>query len=67
MVRTINIDKDQFAEILRCLSLLKDECNDVDIRGGMIRQRSNEKISVFEIDLSPIISDIDLAITDLKR
>jgi len=65
--RLVNLDKDQYGELLRCVSILKDECNDADIRNGVIRQRSNEKISVFEIDLSNIISDINIPITDLKR
>jgi hypothetical protein len=39
----------------------------VDIRSGVIRQRSNDLTSVFEMDLSPLLTDITLAITDLKK
>jgi len=67
MERTINLNADQYEDFLRCLSNLKDICNDVDIRNGMIRQRTTDNSTVFEMDLSPIINDISLAVVDLKN
>ena len=67
MNRTLNLDTETYAEFLRCVSLLKEDCNDADVRNGIIRQRSNEKVSVFEIDLTSLISDISLPISDLKQ
>ncbi len=45
---------------------MKDICNDVDIRDGMIRQRTNDSATAFEIDLSPILNDLSLPIINLK-
>jgi hypothetical protein len=49
------------------LTNLKDVCNDVDIRGGFIRQRTNGNVSIFEIDLNQIVGDMNIAIIDLKQ
>lgn len=46
---------------------LKDVCNDVDIRNGIIRQRTNGNISIFEIDISSIVGDLSFAVIDLKQ
>jgi hypothetical protein len=66
-MRQINLDSEKFEVFLRCLSLMKDICNDVDIRGGKIRQRSNDHSVIFEMDLSPLISDMNIPITKLKE
>lgn len=65
-MRMVNLDAAAFEDFLRCLAILKEDCNDVDIRNGVIRQRSNKKDSVFELNLSNIISDISLPISMLK-
>lgn len=63
----VNIDVQKFDGFLRCLSILRDICNDVEIRGGVIRQRSNDKANIFEIDLRPIILESDIIISNLKQ
>lgn len=63
----IEMDAEEFNEFLRCLTNLKEICNDVDIREGTIRQRSNDLTSVFEMNLDSIIQDTNLPITDLKK
>lgn len=67
MEQSINLDSDKFEELLRCLSVLRDHCNDVDIRGGMVRQRANENTSVFEINLEPLFGDLSIPISNLKQ
>jgi len=62
----VNLDSTKYDELLRVLFVLKDVCNDVDIREGFIRQRSNDTATVFEIDLTSLISTISLPITELK-
>jgi hypothetical protein len=47
--------------------MLKDICNDIDIRHGIIRQRSNDKSSIFLIDLTTILGVVDLPIINLKQ
>ena len=66
MEREIELEAKDFSNFLRCLSILKDICNDVDIRGGVLRQRSNGKYVIFEVDLSPLISDCDIPLSGLK-
>ena len=63
----VEFDSDDFNTFLRCLTNLKEICNDVDIRNGMIRQRTNDLTSVFEMDLTSLISDAALPITNLKK
>lgn len=67
MATTLNLNAAEFNDFLRCLTNLKEVCNDVDIRDGFLRQRSNDKTSVFEIDMTPILPDITMAISDIKR
>lgn len=62
----VNLDSTKYDELLRVLFVLKDICNDVDIRDGYIRQRSNDAATVFEIDLTSILSTMSLPITELK-
>jgi len=63
----IEFDSEDFNTFLRCLTNLKEICNDVDIRNGLIRQRTNDLTSVFEMDLTSLISDAAVPITNLKK
>lgn len=63
----VNLDNTKFSDFLRVLSLLKDICNDCEIRSGILRQRSNDKANIFEIDLTPLISSSDILISNLKQ
>jgi hypothetical protein len=67
MENQVNLDYTKYDELLRVLLILKDICNDVDIREGVIRQRTNDSATVFEIDLSSILSNINLPISELKN
>jgi len=49
------------------LNNLKEICNDVQIDNGIIRQRNNENTAIFEFDMSAILSDVSLTLTDLKQ
>jgi len=64
---TINLEVEEYNDFLRCITNLKEICNDIDIRNGIIRQRSNDLTSVFEMDLTPIINDASIPITNLKK
>ena len=63
----VNLDTTKYDELLRVLFILKDICNDVDIRNGFIRQRTNDSATVFEVDLTNIISGMSLPISELKN
>lgn len=64
---TLNLSASEYADFLRCLTNLKEICNDVDIRDGIVRQRSNDKTSVFELDMTPLIPGVSIAISDIKK
>lgn len=63
----VTIHQKDFSNFLRCLALLIDKCNDVQIHAGVIRQRSNFKESIFEMDLSPLITDTDIIMSNFKQ
>ena len=67
MTTRIELETEEYNDFLKCLLNLKEICNDVDIRNGIIRQRSNDLNSVFEMNLSPIINDINIPISNLKK
>lgn len=67
MSTTLNLNAEQYNDFLRCITNLKEECNDIDIRDGVIRQRSNDKTSIFQIDMTPIIDDATISISDIKK
>lgn len=65
MNKELNAEK--FGDFMRCISTLKDTCNDIDIKDGFIRQRTNTYSCVFELDLNPIIGSVNLPIACLKQ
>jgi len=66
MEKEIILKNHDFLNFLRCLSAVKDLFNDADIRGGVLRQKSNDKANIVEMDLTSLISDSDLPLSDLK-
>lgn len=67
MSQTIVLETEEYNDFLRCLINLREICNDVDIRRGFIRQRSNDLTSIFEMDLTSLIGDAQIPITNLKK
>lgn len=63
----VTIHPNDFSNFLRCLSLLKDNCIDVDIQGGFLRQKTDNRANVFEMDLGPLIRDLDITISYVER
>ena len=63
----ITLTTEQYGDLIRCLSTLQEICNDVVIHNGMIRQRSNDITSIFEFNLTSILPDIDISLTNIKQ
>lgn len=63
----LNLNAEQYGNFLRCITNLREVCNDVDLRGGMIRQRSNDKSTVFQMDLRPLLTEVNMPISDIKK
>ena len=67
MENTIAVSVDNFNSFIRCLTNLKEVCNDADIRNGILRQRTNNHTSVFEIDFTSVFEDANIALTNLRQ
>ena len=65
-MQQVNLDGERYEELLRCLGILRDICNDADIRDGIMRQKTNDSATVLEIDLSPILEDLNIPLINLK-
>jgi hypothetical protein len=63
----LSLGAEDYNDFLRCITNLKEECNDIDIREGFIRQRSNDKTSIFQIDMTPILTNVTISISDIKK
>ena len=63
----VNLNAEQYGNFLRCITNLREVCNDVDMRDGVIRQRSNDKSTVFEMDLRPLLTEVNMPISDIKK
>jgi hypothetical protein len=66
-LKSVTLESQKFIDFIRVLSIFKDLCNDIDITDGYIRQKTNNVLCTFEIDLSSYIKGLNLPITDLKK
>jgi hypothetical protein len=58
---------EKYNNFLKCILSLKDFCNDIDIKNGFIRQRSNDRVSAFDVDLTSILDGGNIVICDAKK
>ena len=66
--KDVKLNSEKFEIFFRCLSIFKDICNDVDVRNGVIRQRSNCQTAIFQMDLTELISSVaDMPLVNLKQ
>lgn len=63
----VSMNSEAYLNFLKCVMNLKEECNDVDVRNGMVRQRTNDKSSIFEMDMTPIVGESSFVISDLRK
>ena len=64
---TVGMNSEAYLNFLKCVTNLKEHCNDIDIREGFVRQRTNDKSSIFEIDMTPILGQSSFVISDLRK
>lgn len=67
MTVEISMNKEEYEQFIRCLSIIKDICNDADVVDGIIRQRTNDSANVFEIDMRPLIDGVNLPLMQIKQ
>jgi len=63
----INLSVEDFESFHRSLSIMREYCEGCDIKSGIVRQRAKDASAIFEMDLTSIITDIDLPIDLLKE
>jgi len=61
------LSEEQYNEFFRVISILKDSCDDIDIVDGVIRQRSTDNSSIFEVNLQGYFDGVNLPLSQLKR
>lgn len=61
------LEVESFNNFIRVLTNLKEVCNDADIRQGILRQRTNNHTSVFEVNLLTVFAESNIALTNLKQ
>ena len=67
MESMISLDSEKYGGLIRTLSVLKENCNDIVINKGFIRQRTNDSAAIFEIDLTSLISDSSFIVSYIKE
>jgi len=66
-VTTKELSEEEYADFFRCLNNLREICNDVDIRDGIVRQRSNDLTAIFELDMTSLLGNLNLPISNLNK
>ena len=64
---SVSLSNEEFENFVRSLSVLKDVCNDVDINDGIIRQRTNDHTTIFQLDLSSLLPVVTMCLSNLKQ
>jgi len=64
---SISINRDQINKLLGTLKLLEASCTDCEIVGGRIRQKTNDRHSIFDIDLTSVLGDSDIVFSMIKQ
>jgi len=67
MSESLSIQRDQFTKLLGSMKLIETSCTDCDICNGKIRQKTNDRHSIIEIDVSGILEDKDLSLSLIKQ
>ena len=63
---TLTFSRPDFSKMLGTLAIIQDICNDVEIREGIIRTKTNNNKTILDIDLTSIFQDKNLLISLLK-
>jgi len=63
---SIVLDTNQYESLFAAISMIKDQCTDINITNGIIRQRSDTEIVVYDIDVSDLLGDMNLPLVGIK-
>ena len=65
--KTVTLDLNKYQSFLRLMSMFKDICKDIDIHGGVIRQKTSDGFALIEIDLSYLINDLSFPLVLIAK
>lgn len=63
---SITLDANQYESFFSVISMIKDECTDIDIREGIIRQRNDTEHVIYELDLTDLIEQLNIPFSSIK-
>lgn len=64
-MRTV-LDANQYESFYSVIAMIKDECTDIDIQGGVIRQKNDTEIVMYDLDLTDILDNMNIPISNIK-
>jgi hypothetical protein len=67
MEQMVNLDSEKYSALIRALSVLRENCNDIVINNGLVRQRSNDASTIFDFDLTALVNDSSFTISNIKE
>lgn len=71
MQNQIKLDNEKFTLFMQVISLISKSCNDLTIKNGSIRQSTNTRSAIFNIDLSAEdslgLSDVSFSISGIQQ
>ncbi len=63
---TVRLNRGLFSKFLNTINIISPYCNDADILNGKIRQRTNTRDMIFEIDMTQLIGSITIPLNDIR-
>lgn len=61
----ISLEREDFNKLINCIGLIvESDCTDCDIVNGLIRQRTNNQRSALKVNLSSVLGDIDISLSN---
>jgi len=67
MPQTITMTREQINKLIGTLKIIENSCTDCELVGGKIRQKTNDRHSIFEIDLVEAFGENELLISLIKQ
>jgi len=62
----VTLTNESFSKFYSILSVLSKDCTDLTIKNGIICQMTDRRSSIYNLDLSPIIGNVDVMMSGLQ-
>jgi len=66
-VASLVLQRSQFTKLLSAVKLIENSCTDCHISEGFVRQKTNDRQSIVEMNLTNILGDNELVLGNLKQ